>query len=172
MQKYTRLAKLTDLAQIMAIIRDAKAQLKAAGSTQWQGPYPTEADISTDIKQDHGYVFINGNDIAGYAAVIVGDEPTYQTIAGQWMNDHDPYATIHRICFNATYQGQGLAKIFMADLLTLQVARGIQNFRIDTSKLNQPMQRVAKQNGFVYRGIIQVIEDKENPDRLAYELNL
>lgn len=35
MQKYTRQAKLADLARIMSIIQDAKAQLKAAGSSQW-----------------------------------------------------------------------------------------------------------------------------------------
>ena len=33
------------------------------------------------------------------------------------------------------------------------------------------MQKLAKKNGYVYRGIIQV-EDPIDPDRLAYELNL
>ena len=172
MQKYTRQAKPADLSRIMSIIQDAKSQLKAAGSSQWQGTYPAEDDIATDIKEEHGFVFINGQEIAGYAAVIVGAEPTYQKIDGAWQNDQAPYATIHRICFSSAYQGEGLAKIFMADLLSLQVAQGIINFRIDTSKYNQPMQAVAKRSGFVYRGIIQVTEDKENPDRLAYELNL
>lgn len=172
MQKYTRVALLEDLPAIMKIINEAKAQLRAAGSSQWQSGYPAEQDITADIQAQQGYVFINGKDVAGYAAVIVGAEPTYQKIDGKWANQFDPYATIHRICFSTVYRGQGLAKIFMADLISLQLARNVRNFRIDTSKFNQPMQHVAKQNGFNYRGIIQVTDDDENPDRLAYELNI
>lgn len=172
MQKYTRQARPADLSQIMPIIHDAKDQLKATGSSQWQGTYPAQSDIAEDIKQGYGFVFVNGKDIAGYAAVIVGDEPTYQKIDGAWENEQDPYATIHRICFSSAYQGAGLAKVFMSDLLSLQIAQGVVNFRIDTSKYNLPMQAVAKHNGFVYRGIIQVTADQENPDRLAYELNI
>lgn len=171
MQKYTRQAKVTDLPQILAILRDARAQLKETGSSQWQGTYPAKDDIVSDIKAQNGYVFINGRVIAGYAAVIVGDDPTYQIIDGRWQNDVDPYATLHRVCFSSTYQGQGLAKQFMACILSLQYANGIRNFRIDTSKFNQLVQHIAKQTGFSYRGVIKVTGDQENPRRRAYELN-
>lgn len=50
MQKYTRQAKVTDLPQILAILRDARAQLKETGSSQWQGTYPAKDDIVSDIK--------------------------------------------------------------------------------------------------------------------------
>lgn len=42
---------------------------------------------------------------------------------------------------------------------------------MDTHRLNIPMQTLAEHNGFEYRGIIQC-NKKEDPDRLAYELNL
>lgn len=172
MQKYTRLATKDDLTQIMDIISDAKVFLKKSGSSQWQNGYPNEEVILNDIKKGNGYVLLVGDKVAGYAAVIAGVEPTYQEIDGVWKKDDDLYATIHRICLSANYQGQGLGKIFMSDIISLQYANGVRNFRVDTHHLNKPMQRLASDYGFEYRGIIRVDEDKECPERLAYELNM
>lgn len=109
---------------------------------------------------------------AGYAAAIVGAEPTYQRIDGQWANNQAPYATIHRICLSAQHRGNGLASSFISNLISLQLANHIHNFRIDTTRMNMPMQKVILNCGFTQRGIIQVVDDVKNPERLAYELNL
>lgn len=171
MQKFTRLATQDDISKIMLIVEEAKDFLKRSGSTQWQNGYPNKNSIEEDIKNKNGYVFIAGDQIAGYAAVIEGIEPTYVKIDGSWKNEQDEYATIHRICFSSNYQGQGLAKIFVSNIITLKYANGIKNFRVDTHRLNVPMQTLAEHNGFKYQGIIQCDEEKD-PDRLAYELNL
>lgn len=109
--------------------------------------------------------------MAGYTAAITGVEPTYRDIDGEWHNDTDLYTTIHRICLSANYQGQGLSKIFMSNIISLKYAIGVRNFRVDTHRLNKPMQALAIENGFKYRGIIKV-DDELEPERLAYELNL
>lgn len=171
MQKYTRLATKNDISNIMLSIDDAIAFLKQSGSTQWQNGYPNQKVIEEDIANKNGYVFVVGNQIASYAAVIEGIEPTYQKIDGSWHNERDPYATTHRICFSSNYQGQGLAKIFISNIVSLELSRGIRNLRVDTHRLNIPMQTLAEHNGFKYRGIIQC-NDEVDPDRLAYELNL
>lgn len=171
MQKYTRLATEKDLAEIMEIISDAKAFLKKSGSTQWQDGYPNEESILTDIKNKDGYVLMVGDKVAGYTAAITGVDPHYQEIDGEWKNNVDPYTTIHRICLSSNYQGQGLSKIFMSDIISLGYAKGIRNFRVDTHRLNKPMQALALGNGFEYRGIVNV-DDEIDPKRLAYELNM
>ena len=51
MQKYTRLATKDDLAEIMAIIGDAKVFLKKSGSTQWQNGYPNEESILDELRK-------------------------------------------------------------------------------------------------------------------------
>lgn len=171
MEKFTRRAEIQDVDAIVEILKEAKAFLKAAGSPQWQSGYPNRKTILDDIQNNNGYVFVVGGQVAAYAAVIVGPDPNYAKIDGAWQNNDDPYATVHRICISSAYQGQGLAGIFYSNILSLLYARGIRNFRVDTYKLNRPMQKLAKKNGYVYRGIIQV-EDPIDPDRLAYELNL
>ena len=171
MERFTRRAKIQDVDAIVEIIKDAKALLKAAGSPQWQSGYPNRETILDDIKNNNGYVFVVGNQVAAYAAVVVGSDPNYAKIDGAWQNNDDPYATVHRICISSDFQGQGLAGIFYSNILSLLYARGVRNFRVDTYKLNKPMQKLTKNNGYGYRGIIQV-EDPIDPDRLAYELNL
>lgn len=170
MVKYTRLAQLRDVDRIVVILNDAKKFLKKSGSPQWQSGYPNRETIVEDVQAHHGYVLVVGDRVAAYAAVIVGEEPTYREIEGAWQNPNDPYATVHRICVSADYQGQGLAKTFYSDIITLFYAQGVRNFRVDTYRLNQPMQKLAKDNGYVYRGIIKV-DDPVDPERLAFELN-
>lgn len=172
MLQYVRLATHKDLPTIMNIISDAKAMLKAAGSSQWQGDYPGQQDIMKDIQFQHGYVFIDQHEVIGYAAVIVGPEPTYQKIQGQWVNNDDAYATIHRICFSAKHRGHGLAKVFMSHLISIQASKKILNFRIDTTTMNLPMQKVILNCDFTQSGTIKVTNDPADPERLAYELNL
>ena len=110
--------------------------------------------------------------VAGYAASVVGIEPTYQKINGEWKNTNDDYATFHRLAISSKYRGMHLANFMFSDLISIMVNQGIKNFRIDTSRKNQIMQHLALKNNFIERGIIMVDEDPEDPSRLAYELNL
>ena len=172
MIKYTRLAQEKDIDAIIKIIDEAKQFLKEAGSPQWQSGYPNIDTITEDIKKGNGYVFVVGEQVAAYAAIVIGDDPNYQEIDGAWKNTKDKYATVHRICISSAFQGQGLAKIFYSNIISLMVMKGIHNFRVDTYKLNRPMQKLALDNGYEHRGIIIIIDDPLDPDRLAYELNL
>ncbi|WP_297817686.1 GNAT family N-acetyltransferase [uncultured Lactobacillus sp.] len=169
---YTRLANELDIHQILPIIDQAKAFLKASGSSQWQGNYPNQMTIQDDIDHQVGYVLLVDNKIAGYAAVITGLEPTYRDIEGSWNNEVDEYATIHRMAISSEFRGMHLANYFFSNILSLKIAQGAYNFRIDTSRKNKIMQHLAETHGFIERGIIQVDEDPQDPSRIAYELNL
>lgn len=169
---YTRYATKNDLSRIMTIINEAKNFLKQSGSSQWQGTYPDETTILTDIKNKDAFVLIVDNQVAGYGASIIGIEPTYQKINGEWKNTKDNYATFHRLAISSKYRGMHLANFMFSDLISLMASQGIRNFRIDTSRKNKIMQHLALKHNFIERGIIMVDEDPEDPSRLAYELNL
>lgn len=169
---YTRYATNEDLSNIMVIINEAKDFLKQSGSSQWQGTYPNEDTILTDIKNKNALVLIVDDQVAGYAASVIGIEPTYQKINGEWENTNDDYATFHRLAISSKYRGMHLANFMFSDLISIMVNQGIKNFRIDTSRKNQIMQHLALKHNFIERGIIMVDEDPEDPSRLAYELNL
>ncbi|MDY4003990.1 GNAT family N-acetyltransferase [Ligilactobacillus saerimneri] len=169
---YTRPAQMNDLPMIMKIIAGAKEFLKASGSPQWQTGYPATSDIELDIKNSHAYVLLVAGQVVGYAAVVIGNEPTYHTITkGSWANTTDPYATIHRMAISQDFRGQHLSHFFMTNIITLMASQGITNIRLDTYRLNQPVQKIAAKFDFSQRGEI-LVDDPLDPRRIAFELNL
>lgn len=166
-------AKLSDLADIMEIINSSKKFLKDSGSNQWQNGYPDEAVIKQDITNEDAWILKVDGQTAGYAAIIIGEEPTYAEIShGSWENNNDPYATIHRLAISSKYRGQNLSGLMMSNLISAMRVKGIENYRIDTAPVNKIVQRIAEKNGFVYRGMIEVDNESVDPERVAYELNL
>ena len=171
-ETYLRRAQLQDLPAIMKIIDDAKELLKKNGSPQWQNGYPNEETLTQDIAMQTNWVLINDNKVAATATLQLTPEPTYRNITqGQWQQPDEPYATIHRVAISSNYRGQGLSKLLFSNLLTVGQMQGIKNFRVDTHRSNKAMQHIAENFNFKKRGIIKV-NDQNDPERLAYELNL
>lgn len=169
---YLRRAQLQDLAAIMKIIDDAKELLKKNGSPQWQNGYPNQENFTQDIAMQTNWILINDNKVVATATLQLTPEPTYRNITqGQWQQPDEPYATIHRVAISSNYRGQGLSKLLFSNLLTVGQMQGIKNFRVDTHRSNKAMQHIAENFNFKKRGIIKV-NDQNDPERLAYELNL
>lgn len=159
-----------DLDQIIAIVKQAKALLKADGSPQWQDGHPSRQTFVDDIADGTNWVLTVGKQIAGTATLKTTPDPTYQHIDGSWVKPDEPYGTIHRVAISADFRGQHLSNYFISNLLTVGRLKGLTNFRIDTHPLNKRVQAIAKHFDFDYRGIIKV-EDQIDPRRFAYELN-
>jgi N-acetylglutamate synthase-like GNAT family acetyltransferase len=169
---YLRRAQLQDLTVIMKIIDDAKELLKKNGSPQWQNGYPDQETFTQDIVMQTNWILINDNKVVATATLQLTPEPTYRNITqGQWQQPDEPYATIHRVAISSNYRGQGLSKLLFSNLLTVGQMQGIKNFRVDTHRSNKAMQHIAENFNFKKRGIIKV-NDQNDPERLAYELNL
>lgn len=169
---FTRRAQNSDVDKIVQILDDAIAFLKKSGSSQWQNGYPNRKIVEEDIKNEVAWVLTVDNEVAGYAVVVIGCEPTYADIEGKWENNVDTYATIHRIAVSSKFRGMHLSQFFLSNIISLTYAQGIHNFRIDTSRKNKIVQHIAASHNFIKRGIIQVTEDPVDSSRIAYELNL
>lgn len=168
---FTRRAQNSDVDKIVQILNDAISFLKESGSSQWQSGYPNRATVEDDIKNGCAWVVTVDNEVAGYAAVVIGRDSNYAKIDGEWNNDVDSYATIHRIAISSKFRGMHLTQFFLSNIISLTYAQEIHNFRIDTGEKNKIVQHIATSHNFIKRGIIQV-DDPINPDRLAYELNI
>ena len=168
---FTRRAQNSDVDKIVQILNDAISFLKESGSSQWQSGYPNRETVEEDIEKRVAWVLTVDNEVAGYAAVVIGKDPNYAKIDGEWKNDVDTYATIHRIAVSSKFRGMHLTQFFLSNIISLTYAQEIHNFRIDTGEKNKIVQHIATSHNFIKRGIIQV-DDPINPDRLAYELNI
>ena len=93
-------------------------------------------------------------------AFIPGPEPTYKEIfEGQWLDDK-PYHVVHRLASTAASRG-----IFNDVMDYCMGVAG--NLRIDTHRDNVIMRHVIDRYGFIYCGIIYLLNGDE---RLAYQL--
>lgn len=153
----------------MEIIRQAQAQMRAAGSTQWQDGYPARCDIEADILHGRGWVACidtatAAHAVVGYAAIVFDGEPAYDALEGSWHTPV-PYVVIHRLAVADEAKRHGVATAMMRHAETLAAARGIDSFRIDTAHKNLPMQSLLQQLGFSPCGTVRY----RSGERIAYD---
>lgn len=166
-----RKAVPADLPRILKIIRQARAQMRAAGSAQWQDGYPARIHIAEDIARGVGYVLCKTGTHAAadtppiaYGAVVFDGEPAYGQLDGRWLTQ-EPYVVVHRLAVADGEKRRGAATEFMLRTEALAGERGIRSFRIDTSFDNRPMLRLLERQGFAYSGRIRYASG----ERLAFE---
>ena len=155
-----RRARIEDIETVMSIFRGAIKFMRASGNfEQWSNGYPSREVILQDIESGYLYVEESGDgDISGVFAFILGNDPTYSSIEGSWLNSK-PYGTIHRIA--STGQPPKFSDRCFSFCFNF-----IENLRIDTHQDNLPMRRALDRNGFTYCGVIHLADGSP---RLAYQ---
>nr|WP_318693489.1 hypothetical protein [uncultured Treponema sp.] len=72
-----RKAENKDLNQIMKVISDAQATLKADGVDQWQDGFPNKNVILEDMKVRTSFVILVDDVVSGFFVLAFGIEPDY-----------------------------------------------------------------------------------------------
>ncbi|MCM0598215.1 GNAT family N-acetyltransferase [Periweissella fabalis] len=164
-----QVATVADLPIVMKITNQAKALLKADGINQWQMGYPSEVDFENDMKEEHLYVAKLDDETVGFIALIDGLDQAYQIIEnGAWLNNDEPYYTIHRVAVSSDASGQKLGERMLRAAVekSLELGPDAKSVRVDTHPDNKRMQYLLNKIGFVLTGHI-FINDGEL--RYAYE---
>lgn len=145
-----RKATKEEIPRIWEIILQAKAQMKRAGSEQWQDGYPTVEIIGNDIEQGIGFVICDKERVIAYGAVSFDSEPAYEEIAEKWQGSS--YVVVHRLAVADECKHRGVAHAFFDYTEQYALQKGIGSFRVDTNFDNAYMLRLMKSCHFVYRG--------------------
>lgn len=163
-------AHLTDIPKAIALFDDARRIMAASGNTdQWPPGYPAFGDITEDILQDRAYVLRSGSDIAGIVSVALGPFPLYEHAPkAHWLHQ-DPYASIHRVCTNASLGQKGIGRRLLQLAEAIALAHGYSNVRIHTHTKNLPMKKLLAKAGYQACGLIP---GRDGYDRPAYQKNL
>ena len=165
-----RPATPADMGDILRIVGDARASLKKHKVDQWQGPYPDEKAFLFDMDRGECFVLLHGQEIAGFFTLSTREEKCYEAITdGKWTAGL-PYCVLHRAAVAAEYRGGGMSA-YMMKCVEEQARRfGRRSVRVDTHKKNKAMQRLLRDNGYRYRGNVQVIvEPGHDSARQAFE---
>ena len=154
-----RKTQMSELESLLKIYAYAREQMRLSGNpTQWGDNRPAASVVVNDIQKGNSYVILKDGEICGVFAFIIGEEPTYNRIEGEWKNNTQ-YGTIHRIASNGRFKG-----IFNTCVEFCQSK--IPHLRIDTHRDNKIMQHLIEKSGFERCGIIYV---SDGTPRIAYE---
>jgi GNAT superfamily N-acetyltransferase len=151
MNYHFRQASASEVPQIWEIIQQAIVRRKNDESQQWQDGYPNEDVIKQDISKGIGYVLIDDNIVAGYAAILFNDEPAYEQLKGAWLTNGN-FAVVHRVAISDDYLGKGLAQKIFLFVEDLAKGNNVFSIKVDTNFDNIPMLKILEKLGYTYCG--------------------
>ncbi|RFC54845.1 GNAT family N-acetyltransferase [Brumimicrobium aurantiacum] len=146
-----RKANQKDSPVIWKILKQAIERRKKDGSNQWQDGYPNKDVISLDIQKEVGYVLLLENEVVGYSAILINDEPEYNNIQGAWITN-EGFVVYHRVAIAEEHIGKGLAKELLKHIDEYAIQNNIMSVKADTNFDNPAMLNLFKKNGYKYCG--------------------
>ena len=164
-----RKAQTGDFEAIMLLMSHAQAAIRTLGIDQWQDGYPEPELIASDIEKQIGWVFADGEAIAGYAVLLSGREPVYDALDGAWLTLGDRYLTIHRMAIDDGYRGTGLSRQMIAFAEEQARSQGLISVRADTHRGNLAMRGLMKNCCYALCGEVRYDVTAGDPIRVAYE---
>ena len=159
-----RRAKISDAFEIWQILKDAIQRRKEDGSNQWQDGYPNMDVVKNDIERKIGFVLTRNDNIIGYTAIIINDEPDYINIEGKWLTNQD-FIVYHRVAISKKFLAKGMAKKMMKLIEEYALSKNIYSLKADTNHDNIPMLKIFEKMGYSFCGTVHI---RQSP-RKAYE---
>jgi GNAT superfamily N-acetyltransferase len=144
-----RLAKQTDIPQIMQLIAGVVPAMNAQGNFQWDSTYPNAAIFEKDISMNQLWVADVDGAVAGIAAITTDQEPEYVNVG--WDINETAIVT-HRLAVGANYRSLGIAAALLMQAENEAISRGINLLRIDTNTTNQATQQLFPKLGYSFAG--------------------
>jgi len=164
MDYHFRPAKSSEASDIWQILKDAIQRRKEDGSNQWQDGYPNMDVVKNDIERKIGFVLTQNDNIIGYTAVIINDEPDYINIEGKWLTNQD-FIVYHRVAISKKFLAKGMAKKMMKLIEEYALSKNIYSLKADTNHDNIPMLKIFEKMGYSFCGTVHI---RQSP-RKAYE---
>jgi ribosomal protein S18 acetylase RimI-like enzyme len=150
--------------QIWRILKDAIHRRKKDNSNQWQDGYPNRDIIQNDLDQGYGFVLTTNDQIIGYCALLINDEPEYLKINGKWLSNKN-FIVFHRLAIGKEFLNKGLAKKMVNFIEEFAISNQIFSIKADTNHDNIPMLKLFKSLGYTFCGIVHF---RDSP-RKAFE---
>jgi GNAT superfamily N-acetyltransferase len=146
-----RKATLSEIDSIWDILKQAILRRKIDGSNQWQDGYPNLKVLENDITIGNGFVLVDTNEIVGYCAILINDEPEYERIIGKWITNSD-FVVYHRVAIAQEHLGKGYAKTMMRFIEEFATEKGISSIKVDTNFDNLAMLKLLSDFEYEYCG--------------------
>ncbi len=164
-----RLAKLSEIEEIMAITRACAAKMVANNIYQWNEEYPNIEAFRKDVARDELFVLLINNNIS--ACITISSEKDEEYNAIDWLTPDGNQIYIHRLAVHPTFQHQGFAKELMNFAEKLSVEKKAVSVRLDTFSKNKRNQKFYEARGYQRLGDVYFPRQTKYPFH-CYELVL
>lgn len=137
------------------------------------GLHPTDSMIQSYIDRQEMYLFMDGKNIAGMIAVTMYQGEDYHEVL--WSQDlkDDEVACLHILAVPPAYQGKGVSKKMMAEIISFINENGKKALRLDVLASNTPARRMYERLRFEYRGKQNLYAENTGwTDFLFYEFSV
>ena len=145
-----RLAKMSDLEQIMAVVKESVAMMLAQSNDQWNEQYPIWDDFAKDISAESLYAAERDGMIMGFICLNQEDGENYHLV--DWARAETKGLVVHRMAVNPKFRRQGIGEALFAFAEMKARQLGLDYMKTDTYYCNQPMQALLTKMGYVKRG--------------------
>jgi len=143
-----RLANVSDLNSLMAIIRRCIQNLDKQGIYQWDEIYPSKKDFDNDILEQSLYVVTSADKIFGCICINQIEYPGYEN--ANWLGSQ--FFVIHKIIIDPQKENQGFGKFAMYYAENVARLKKKDSIRLDCFKENLRANQFYQKLGYVIRG--------------------
>ncbi len=148
-----RIADSQDILYIWDLLQQGIIRRKLQGSNQWQDGYPNLEVIKNDIEKRAGYVLTERDEIIGYCAIFINEEPEYEKIFGEWLSN-ESYVVFHRVVISEKFIGKGLSKTILEFIEKFALDNQIFSIKADTNYDNHAMLKIFEKTNYSFCGIV------------------
>jgi len=154
-----RLAKLSEIEEIMTITRACAAKMISENIFQWNEQYPNSEAFQKDVERNELYVLISSGHPEGTTEKIMGcitisseKDIEYNNI--DWLTEDSHHYYIHRLAIHPHVQHHGYARKLMDFAETYARQNDAVSIRLDTFSANKRNQRFYENRGYKRLGDI------------------
>ena len=145
-----RLAKKSDIDDVVKLVKAAIVQMEADGIYQWDDIYPAKEDFINDIEKKSLYLAIDSKKLAAIYVISAESDEAYKNAA--WENNDESAYILHRFCVSPNYQNKGIGKEVLAHIETQIYEMGYKSIRLDVFTENPYAQKLYRKSGYIVRG--------------------
>ena len=145
-----RLAKKSDIDDVVKLVKAAIVQMEADGIYQWDDIYPAKEDFINDIEKKSLYLAIDSKKLAAIYVISAESDEAYKN--AEWENNDESAYILHRFCVSPNYQNKGIGKEVLAHIETQIYEMGYKSIRLDVFTENPYAQKLYRKSGYIVRG--------------------
>jgi len=154
-----RLAKLSEIEEIIPITKACAVKMISEKIYQWNEHYPNYQAFQKDVERGELYVLTNKDSYNSSTEQIMGcitisSEKDAEYNAVDWLTEDGFQIYIHRVAIHPTFQHKGHAKQLMDYAESFAKKQGAISIRLDTFSANKRNQRFYENRGYTRLGDI------------------